>query len=76
MSGTGPERQDDGGSFLIREAFTLTYGMLLPKFYRSTATSGLGADCGVSVMDGVVEVGLRCRVLTPHCLRPRPSFLE
>ena len=37
-----------------------------PLFYGSTATSGLAADCGVSVMDGVVEVGLRCPVFTPR----------
>ena len=47
-----------------------------PLFYGSTATSGLAADCGVSVMDGVVEVGVRCQVFTPHCLRPRPSLLK
>jgi len=45
-----------GGAFVVREAWTLTYGTPLPKsFYGSDATSGLAADCAVSVMDGVIE---------------------
>jgi hypothetical protein len=44
-------------------------------FYGGTATSGLAADCGVSVMDGVVEVGLRCPVFTPRVFDCVPRFL-